>query len=297
MAVTKVHIDSVATWRRLTAAYLHNRLIANTCETFQVDDLTRDMLETHHVLSGRERAKLVSGPGVGVSLAVVADFDQVGDDCLEVLCENAPTQVGGNQQVTVPHISTGALHVIVVSGAHNADGTALSDACIGRLHSAASHVKNRTDKPALIIMSGWAGLGKHNVELAHTEAQQMRTWWYNNVGEDHPVFVDTAARTTAENMVNAAELVKALPSDTHIFTPASWPNAPRQMFAAKLAFRGMAHKRHTPWVWGSDHTETVGPGIRGLWLVPTHVKAGRAHIRCGPDTGAALLPSQKGAGK
>ena len=163
--------------------------------------------------------------------------------------------------------------LIVVPGAGRLDCRGryvLSASAYGRL--AAAETLASAHPRAAVILSGWSA-----GHTAPTEAEQLRDAW--NGPPDTPLLLDPAARTTAENAVNAVLLAVSISRCHELIFVAPWGNAVRQSLLAHAAARGTALHTRQHVVWGRAHIGTMRPGITGLPFMRRHLRAAWARVR------------------
>ena len=166
---------------------------------------------------------------------------------------------------------------IVVPGAGRLDSRGryvLSASAHGRLRAAEALVASCAGVP--VILSGWSGGHRGS-----SEAEQLQDAWSGPAGT--PLVLDTAARTTAENAVNAVRLATALGSCRELIFVAPWSNAVRQGLLVRAAARGSGLRTRQHVIWGRAHLRSLRPGITGLFFMRRHLRAARARVR---DVGA-----------
>lgn len=170
-------------------------------------------------------------------------------------------------------VSDGESPAIVVPGAGCVDGRGrylLSASADGRL--TAAEALAASDPRALVILSGWSG-GHADV----SEAEQLRAAW--NGPSNTPLLLDPAARTTAENAVNAVLIASSLSSCRELVFVAPWGNAVRQGLLARAAARGTSLHTRQHVVWGRAHLSALRPGITGLAFMRRHLRVAWARVR------------------
>lgn len=170
-------------------------------------------------------------------------------------------------------VSGGGGPVIVVPGAGRLDCRGryvLSASADGRL--AVAEALAWSNRRAVVILSGWSG-----GHAAPTEAEQLRDAW--NGPLDTLLLLDTAARTTAENAVNAVLLASSLSGCHELIFIAPWGNAVRQGMLARAAARGTGLRTRQHVVWGRAHVGTMRPGITGLPFMRRHLRLAWARVR------------------
>jgi len=110
-----------------------------------------------------------------------------------------------------------------------------------------------------------------------TEAEQLRDAWSGP--SSTPLLLDPAARTTAENAVNAVLIATSLGGCRELVFVAPWGNAVRQGLLARAAARGSGLHTRQHVVWGWAHLGALRPGITGLAFMRRHLRAARAQVR------------------
>ncbi|MDQ3675918.1 MAG: YdcF family protein [Actinomycetota bacterium] len=162
---------------------------------------------------------------------------------------------------------------IVVPGAGRLDARGryvLSASAYGRLRAAEALVAS--NPTAMVILSGWSG-----GQAGATEAEQLQDQWNGPRGT--PLLLETAARTTAENAVNAVSLAASLSGCRELIFVAPWSNAVRQGLLARAAARGTGLRTRQHVVWGRAHLRSLRPGITGLLFMRRHLRVARARAR------------------
>jgi len=124
---------------------------------------------------------------------------------------------------------------------------------------------------SVVILSGWSG-----GHAGPTEAEQLREAW--NGPHNTPLLLDPAARTTAENTVNAVLLAGALSGRHELIFVAPWGNALRQALLARAAARGTGLHTRQHVVWDGAHLGTLRPGITGLAFMRRHLRVAWARV-------------------
>jgi hypothetical protein len=211
---------------------------------------------------------LPGGRGVCILSAQSAGPAAVHD---AVICLGAPAASGAMRCETQLSIGHPAGAVIVVPGtAADRDGIhTLTAEAFGRLRRAEEIARESTVRA--VILSGWRGPDGRGP----SEAEQLMQAW---AGPDVPVVLDETARSTAENALCAAAVIRALGEVREVIVVASWGNALRLRLAFRAALRPAGLRPRMSTVWGARHGASWRPGLVGLFLLRRHLLAGRAFL-------------------
>lgn len=159
-------------------------------------------------------------------------------------------------------IGRGPRVAVVVPGTTFPGETGVATIAIERLRIAEELAARRN---AVVILSGWSPNG------GLPEAEQLRRLW-RGVGAS-TLLTDTAARTTAENVVFTHSILQHISSVRRVTYVISWSNALRQHLLIRRAVTESAASTKLRILWGAGHARTLKPGLFGLLKMEEHVKA------------------------
>lgn len=213
-------------------------------------------------------------PGERPDLAVVAAGGGPSFSCREALMLPGAdrTRIHTEGPILELSLGRGPSTVVLVPGTAHGPSHLLTAAALGRLRAA--ELRAQTNEVRAVLLSGWGG-----PKARVTEAEQLRAAWQ---GQVVPLVMDTAARSTAENVLFAAALVSRI-SDVHnLILISSWSNALRAHLLALLAFRGTHVAVQSQILWGRAHAASLIPGTVGLLWMFLHLHRGRQLLLRGP---------------
>jgi uncharacterized SAM-binding protein YcdF (DUF218 family) len=184
-----------------------------------------------------------------------------------------PDSVEARQSVLELRVGAGGRTILLVPGTGASPDHRLTPAALARLREAEAIA--RAGEVRGVVLSGWGGS-----MACESEGQQLMEAWQ---GPPVPLIVDPAARTTAENAVCSAALLRGLPDLEAVVLVTSWSNALRQHLAAVIAFQGMNMRVTSKVLWGLKHSTSLRPGLVGLIRLRRHLMAARALLKYGPS--------------
>ena len=175
-------------------------------------------------------------------------------------------------------ISEHRMPVVMVPGFTDASGSPINPTSMSRLSVGLDLAEVLA--ASAVVLSGWRGWSARTLCL--TEAFQMRSLVHNS---KLPILMDTAARTTAENIACFRDLVRGLGGVSRGVVVASWSNALRTQVLADGLWGnddGELPPVSVHVAWGASHGASLRAGLVGLYWARRHRRAAEALLDFGP---------------
>ena len=288
-------LPSQASVESFVVAFLRNRLAARPQSTILVpgEEITPWLYEWWE---GDPHP-----PGQLVS----ANAEQSADDCVSLIVSAKPATGRGVQDVSkrtkcveailLPgagrewitakigliqlEIGNGPGTALLVPGTADDLGHRLTPAALERLDYAT--IRACEGGVRVVVLSGWGGPGRKE-----PEAWQLAKVW---AGPSVPLVTDTAARTSAENVVCGAGLLVPVSDIDSVIIVSSWSNALRLHLLALFAFRRSKISVRSHVMWGRVHATSWRPGLAGLLRIRHHLRIAREFLKYGSTDSRSQL--------